>query len=69
MASNTQASEGTEQEKGKKFIVADRYQRHDPETHETELEGEELDRFVTQRRNAYAIENYLDPVNVMILWD
>lgn len=50
-----------------KFTVADKFQRQDPEHYETELTGDELDKFKTQRRNAYAIEHFMDPANVMII--
>lgn len=69
MAQNNGNADKAPKKAGGKFIVADRFQRQAPEPYETELEGEELDRFITQKRNAYANEHFLDPVNVMILWD
>lgn len=63
---NETAAQG---QKAGKFTVADKFHRHASQHHETDLTGEDLDKFATQKRNAYAIEHFLDPANVMILWD
>jgi len=69
MAKRNSNAQDAPQKAGDKFILSDRFQRVEPETHETDLIGDELNAFVTKMRNAYAIENFLDPVNVMIMWD